>query len=61
MAHAQTKVQDASKMELAKEVANTCAKQTDPDRCEAAYKISKCVSEEAQAKGVQMDELEVSE
>lgn len=42
---------DAEKKKLAGEVADACIEITDADRCESAYKIWKCVEDEAEKLG----------
>jgi hypothetical protein len=43
---------DAEKIAKAGEVADACADITDEDRCEAAFKIGKCVKEESEKRGL---------
>lgn len=38
---------DSTKIQLVRDIANECADITDPNRCESAAKISKCVFDAA--------------
>lgn len=48
---------DASKLQLAREVATACADVTDGDRCEAAFKIFECSHKIALDKGLGPDDI----
>lgn len=48
---------DAAKMDMAREIANSCGSMTDGDRCEAAAKIFDCMKKGAIAKGVSEADL----
>lgn len=48
---------DASKVQVARDLANECASVTDADRCEAAAKIFECGREAAKSKGLKFDDM----
>lgn len=45
---------DAAKVQIANEIANACVTVTDPNRCEAAFKVLQCGEEAAKAHGVDL-------
>jgi len=42
---------DADKMQKVREIADICANEGDPDRCEAGAKVCKCLGENTRARG----------
>lgn len=48
---------DAAKMDMARDIGNSCASMTDGDRCEAAAKIFDCMKKGAMAKGISESDL----
>lgn len=45
------------KVAIAVDIANTCAKITDPDRCELASKMYACAKEEAAKKDLKFEDF----
>lgn len=48
---------DDSRVEIVREIANSCVGITDDDRCEAAYKLFDCIHKEAHSKDISADDL----
>lgn len=48
---------DATKVQVARDLANDCANITDADRCEAAEKICACGREAAKSRGLKFKDM----
>lgn len=46
---------DPAKMQIIRDIAGECAGVTDPDRCESAAKICKCIHDAAAAKNLMFE------